>query len=75
LPIEGRYGLVEKRQVEVGDIDNFVFGVAALLGKSVNPMGYGVGLAAGTCASYNDCDLQHGALPSISSIRLPHFAV
>ena len=54
-----RHWLVQERQVEILDVDEFKLGVATLFRDFVSPLGYGLALAAGPRASNNDGNSEH----------------
>src|SRR5204863_9338235 len=56
LPHAGWHRLVEERQVEVFDVHEFELGVATLMGDFVNPFGYGLPLATGSCTADDNGD-------------------
>ena len=67
LPERGRHRLVEVRQVVVGDVDELVLGVAALLGDVEHPAGDGFAVAARAGAADDDRDLGHAVLLGVAN--------
>src|SRR6267142_6891908 len=62
-----RHWLVEERQLEILDVDEFKLGVATPLRDFVSPFGHGLALAAGPRASDNDGNSKHQFLLFTSS--------
>jgi hypothetical protein len=59
LAQRGRHGFVEKRQVEILDIDNLKLGIAPPLRDVVDPAADGVRLAARTRTPDDDREPDH----------------
>jgi len=59
LPHYWRHWLVQKRQVEILDVDEFEFSVAALLRDFVNPFSHGLAVATRPRASNDNGNLEH----------------
>jgi hypothetical protein len=54
-----RHWLVKKRQVVVCDVHEFALGVATPLRDFINPFGYGLAGAAGSCTADDDGHCKH----------------
>src|SRR4029077_10965449 len=63
--------LVEKRQVEIFDVDEFEFSVGTFLCGFVNPFGHGLAVATGPRASNDDCNSNHKFLLGDLPYRSP----
>jgi len=59
LPHYWWHRLVEKRQVEVFDVNQLELGVGTFLCDFVNSFSHGLAVATRPRASENDCDLYH----------------
>jgi hypothetical protein len=59
LPHYWRYRLVEKRQVEIFDVDELEFGVAALFRDLIDPLGDRFAISARARASNDDGNFKH----------------
>ena len=71
LPHYWRHWLVQKRQVEILDVDEFEFSVAALLRDFVNPFSHGLAVATRPRASNDDANPKHKFLLGDLTYRSP----
>jgi hypothetical protein len=63
LTLRRRHRLVEQRQVEIPDVHQLELGIGPLPREIVSPPRDGLADAPGTCASNDDCELEHGSFP------------